>query len=143
MAMITPSWTMSLMVITNGILLKVCRIIKSVDAAMQLFQDYGVHVTELGHAYVLFFFSTFLGLIDCSMEDCGLRCTTEDRPAVISAIMDCQEMDIDLKGAHLDKRVERREWMRRTNCLVALEVLEKVSESKKGTVLLRVVRLNM
>ncbi|KAK4748153.1 hypothetical protein SAY87_014739 [Trapa incisa] len=119
------------------------KIIKSVDATMQFYQDYGVNVTELGHAYVLFFFSTFHGLIDCSLEDCGLQSATEGRLAVIAGIMDRQEMDIDIKGTFLDKRVERRESMRRTNSVVTLEVLEKISESKRGTVLLRFVRMNM
>lgn len=123
--------------------MKVCRIIKSVDAAMQLFQSYGVHATELGHVYVLFFFSTFLGLIDSSLDDFGLQTTTEDKPGFISGIMDLRKMDVDLTGTCHDKRVERREWMRRTNSLVALEVLEKISESKRGAILLRVVRLHM
>ncbi|XP_031387475.1 mediator of RNA polymerase II transcription subunit 33A-like isoform X2 [Punica granatum] len=121
----------------------ICRIIKSVDAAMQLSQAYELHITELGHAYVLFFFSTVVGLIDSTVDDWEYQNTTKDRPSGIPGSMDLQKMDVDLKGTQNDKRVERRDWMRRTNSLMALEVLEKISESKKGATLLRVIHLNM
>lgn len=119
------------------------RIMKSVDVALQLSQTYGVCILELGHAFVLFFFSIVVGLIDSTLDDWGLHMTPLDRPSFAIGSSDLLDMDIDFKGSHNFKGNEHREQIRRSNSFMALEVVGKLTESRKAMVILRLVHLNM
>ncbi|OUZ99643.1 hypothetical protein BVC80_9061g76 [Macleaya cordata] len=116
-------------------------IIKSVDDALQLSHAYGVQIVELGHALVLFIFSVIVGLIDSTLDDWGLHPTF-----IQSGIFgggDHQDMDVDSKVSHGDKRNEHREQLRKANAFTAMEILGKLTENKKAMILLRLVHLNM
>nr|CAN60712.1 hypothetical protein VITISV_036441 [Vitis vinifera] len=119
------------------------RIIKSVDAALQLSKTYQVHVLELGHTMVLFFFSIVVGLLDSTLDDWGLPVTFLDRASGVARSGDYLNMDIDSKGNKNFKQSEHREQMRRTNSFLAMEVLGTLMENRKAKVLLRLVHLNM
>ena len=119
------------------------RIIKSVDVALQLSQTYKVRVLEVGHAFVLFFFSVVIGLIDSTLDDWGLRMTPIERPSVAVRSTEHIDMDIDFRGSPDFKGNEHHEQMRRTNSFMAIEVLGKLTESRKSVVILRLVHLNM
>lgn len=119
------------------------RIIKSVDAALQLSKTYQVHVLELGHTMVLFFFSIVVGLLDSTLDDWGLPVTFLDRASGVARSGDYLNMDIDSKGNKNFKQSEHREQMRRTNSFLAMEVLGTLTENRKAKVLLRLVHLNM
>jgi len=120
-----------------------CRIIKSVDVALQLSQTYRVQVLELGHAMVLCFFSIIVGLIDSTSYDWGLQMTSVDKANGEIRSEDNQNMDVDSKESQIYKRNDHRERIRRSNSFVAFELLGKLTENKKATVLLRLVYLNM
>ncbi|KAK4582106.1 hypothetical protein RGQ29_025323 [Quercus rubra] len=119
------------------------KIIKSVDVALQLSQTYKVRVLEVGHAFVLFFFSVVIGLIDSTLDDWGLRMTPIERPSVAVRSTEHIDMDIDFRGSPDFKGNEHHEQMRRTNSFMAIEVLGKLTESRKSVVILRLVHLNM
>lgn len=120
-----------------------CRIIKSVDAALQLSHTYRVQVQELGQVLVLFFFSIVVGLIDSTFNDWGLLMKTPDGPSGPFGSADNKDMDVDARGNYNVGRYEHLELLRKTNSLFAIEVLVKLTESRKAMVLLRIVYLNM
>ncbi|GLU17803.1 hypothetical protein SLE2022_341560 [Rubroshorea leprosula] len=119
------------------------KIIESLDAELQLSQTFGAQVLDLGHAFVLFFFSIVTSLIDSSLYDWGFRMTTVDKPSRAVASMDHQHMDVDSSGNYQMERNEHRQQMRQKNSFMAIEVLERLTESTKAIVLLRLVYLNM
>ncbi|KAJ9185518.1 hypothetical protein P3X46_005145 [Hevea brasiliensis] len=119
------------------------KIIKSVDVALQLSHTYRVQVQELGHVLVLFFFSIVVGLIDSTFNDWGLRMKSSDIPSGPLGNADNKDMDVDAWGNYNIGRYEHRELLRKTNSLFAIEVLVKLTESRKAMVLLRIVYLNM
>ncbi|OAY41668.1 hypothetical protein MANES_09G120300v8 [Manihot esculenta] len=118
-------------------------IIKSVDAALQLSHTYRVQVQELGQVLVLFFFSIVVGLIDSTFNDWGLLMKTPDGPSGPFGSADNKDMDVDARGNYNVGRYEHLELLRKTNSLFAIEVLVKLTESRKAMVLLRIVYLNM
>lgn len=103
------------------------KIIKSVDVALQLSQTYRLPVVELGHAFVFFFFSILIALIDSTLDDWG--------PST-----DNNDMDIDFRATH---NFKGNEQMRRTNSFMAIEVLAKLTETRKSMLILRLLHLNM
>lgn len=119
------------------------RITKSVDVALQLSQIYRIRVLGLGHAFVLFLFRIITGLIDSTLDDWGLHLTPLDRPSLAFGSPDHHDMDIDLKGSHYGRGDEHHETMRRTNSFMAIEVLAKLTESRKAMAMLHLVHLNM
>ncbi|GLU14786.1 hypothetical protein SLE2022_313340 [Rubroshorea leprosula] len=119
------------------------KILESVDAELQLSQTYGAPVRDLGHAFVLFFFNIVTCLIDSSLDDWGLQITSLDKSGGAVASMDHQHMDIDCYGSYQIERNEHHQQMRQKNSFMAIEVLERLTESTKAIVLLRLVYLNM
>lgn len=120
------------------------KIIKSVDAALQLSQRYGgVQVVELGHLFVLSFFTIIVGLIDSIFEDMGLAMKSTDVADVPFGNVVAHDMDVDMGGNHNVGRNEHREKLRKVNSSKAIEVVAKLTESRKAMVLLRLVNLNM
>lgn len=120
-----------------------CRIVKDVDDALRLSQIYEVRIRDLGHAWVLFFFSIVVCLIDSTLNDWELLSTSLDRPTLEFGGADDHNMEIDSKESHNCERNENRKQLQRMNSLMAVEVLGKLTESRKAMVLLRLVRLNM
>lgn len=119
------------------------RILKSIDAALQLSQQYGIPLLDLGQSFVLFFFTIVVGLIDSTLDDWGLHMTSRDGPGLVVGSTDLLDMDIDFKGSHNFKGKDYHEHMRRTNSFMALDVVGKLTESRKAMALLRLVHLNM
>ncbi|CAB4315432.1 unnamed protein product [Prunus armeniaca] len=118
------------------------KITESIDAALQLSQTFKVHVVELGHALVLFFFSVIISLIDSTLDDWGFKMTSRKRPRSAFGGSD-NDMEIDYRESQNLKVKEHHERIRKRNSLLAIEVLAKLTESRKSLVLLRLVHLNM
>ncbi|KAE9447513.1 hypothetical protein C3L33_20589, partial [Rhododendron williamsianum] len=123
--------------------LKIFQITKFVDAALQLSQTYGVQVVEVGHAVVLCFFSIVVGLIDSTLCDWGLHMTSVDKETGVVSSEDGKDMDVDSEESQIFRRNEHRDCMKKSNSFMAFEVLGKLTENRKATVLLRLVYLNM
>uniref|UniRef100_A0A6V7QSZ3 Mediator of RNA polymerase II transcription subunit 33A n=1 Tax=Ananas comosus var. bracteatus TaxID=296719 RepID=A0A6V7QSZ3_ANACO len=119
------------------------KITKSIDEALQLSQTYGVDQMDIGLAVVLFTLCVITSLIDCTLKDFGLPFVSRDGHVNFLSIEGQQTMDIDYKGSSNDKRNEHREQLRRTNSLLALEVVEKMAANRKTQVFLRLIHLNM
>ncbi|KAI9074293.1 hypothetical protein K1719_043778 [Acacia pycnantha] len=117
------------------------KIISSVDTALQLSQTYDIPVLELGHVFVLFFYSIVIALIDSTLDDWGVQMMLCEKPC-LNPKSDLY-MDIDPNVIHSVKRNEYREQIRKRNSFMALEVLERLTESRKATILLQSVLLNM
>lgn len=90
---------------------------------------------------VLLFFSVVIGLIDSTFEDLGLPMKSSEGGMFGNA--DHQDMDIDSGGKYDAERNDHREVLRRKNSIMAIEVLAKLTESRKAMVLLRLVHFNM
>ncbi|XP_031261949.1 mediator of RNA polymerase II transcription subunit 33A-like isoform X1 [Pistacia vera] len=110
------------------------KIIESVSVSLELSQTYNVGVVELGHVFVLFFFTVIVRLIDSLFEDWGFP----NPSAGVESVEHHSIMEIDSVGneQHLVQ-------MRMKNSLIALQVLNKLAESGKAVVLLRLVHFNM
>ncbi|CAM8961864.1 unnamed protein product [Rhodiola kirilowii] len=119
------------------------KIIESVDAALQLSENYSVQILDLGHAHVLFFFSIVIGLIDCTLDDWGLPMAAIDRLMGPFGALGSRNMDIDTSESVQLIRNERRDQMRRTNPSKAIEVLCHLTGNRQAMVLLRLIKLNM
>ncbi|PON47750.1 hypothetical protein PanWU01x14_242170 [Parasponia andersonii] len=119
------------------------KIIKSVDNTLRLSQTYDVRILEIGHVFVLFFFRIITSLIDGVLDDWGLQKTSSDKPSLAFGSTDSKDMDVDARESHGWVRKEHREEMRTMNSFLAMEVLGKLTESRKALLLLRLVHFNM
>ncbi|XP_050141951.1 mediator of RNA polymerase II transcription subunit 33A-like isoform X1 [Malus sylvestris] len=119
------------------------KITESIDVALELSQTYKVRVVELGHAFVLFFFSVISSLIDSTLDDWGFKMTSRKRPRSDFGGADYRNMEIDSRESQNLKVKEHRERIRKMNSFLAIEVLAKLTASRKALVLLRLVHLNM
>ncbi|KAJ8898839.1 hypothetical protein K2173_008148 [Erythroxylum novogranatense] len=115
-------------------------VIKSVDATLQLSRTYGIRVLEPGHVLVLFFFSIVTGLVDIICCDWGL---TPDMPLGPFQSADHHPMEIDNLGDSNTGRTQHRDLLRESNTCTAMEVLTKLTETRKAMLLLHAVHLNL
>lgn len=116
---------------------------KDVDHALQLSQIYEVPVLEIGHAWLLFFFSIVIRLIDSTFNDWGLQMTSLERSSLEFGGANHDDMDLDSKESQNSERNEKCKQMQKMNSFMAMEVLGKLIENRKAMVLLRLVRFNM
>nr|KYP42378.1 hypothetical protein KK1_036207 [Cajanus cajan] len=123
------------------------RIASSVDAALRLSETYKIRDLELGHVFVLFFYEVVVALIDCMLMDWGFQVAFSERSCLVAAATtdgggeDCMEIDHGVTQGF--KKSECHEQIRKRNPFTALEVLERLTESRKATILLQSVLLNM
>lgn len=92
-----------------------------------------MRVVEFGHALVLSFFDLVVRLIDSLFEDMGLQVGPLDQ----------QSMEIDSIGNFCVGNNEHFEQIRRKNSLLVIEVLNKLTDSSKAMVLLRLIHFNL
>lgn len=97
---------------------------------------------EFGHALVLFFFSIIISLIDSTLDDWGLK-TSRKRPRLAFGGSSDHDGGIDSIGNEKFRSNEHQERIRTMNSFLAIEVLGKLTESRKALFLLRLVHLNM
>ncbi|XP_061375480.1 mediator of RNA polymerase II transcription subunit 33A-like [Gastrolobium bilobum] len=117
------------------------KIIDSVDFAFKLSENFKIRDLELGHVFVLFFYSIIIALIDSTLSDWGLQVSFDERSCLVPK--GDQYMEIDHNVAHNYKKNEYHEQIRKRNSFTALEVLERLTASRKATILLQSVLLNM
>ncbi|KAF7852282.1 hypothetical protein BT93_L4576 [Corymbia citriodora subsp. variegata] len=127
----------------NRIPIKVCRIVRAIDANLQLSRIYGINIRELGHTLVLFFFSTIVSLIDSTMDDWGLQIASIGGLRGSSRSMEHHQRNVDIGGREENKRSGHREYKRNMNSLIAMEVLENLTRSRKALAFLRLVHMNI
>lgn len=127
----------------NGIPIKVCRIVKAIDDNLQLSQIYGINVGDLGHTLVVFFFSTIVSLIDSTIDDWGLQIASMGGLSGSFGSMEHHQRNVDIRGSQDTQRSGHREYIRNMNSLIAMEVLENLTRSRKALALLRLVHMNM
>ncbi|TKY65627.1 Mediator of RNA polymerase II transcription subunit 33A [Spatholobus suberectus] len=120
------------------------KIVSSVDSALRFSETYKIRDLELGHVFVLFFYEIVVALIDCMLVDWGFQVTFSERSHLFTACGDGEEyMEIDHNATQGFKKSESHEQIRKRNSFAALEVLERLTESRKATILLQSVLLNM
>ncbi|KAL2330468.1 hypothetical protein Fmac_018049 [Flemingia macrophylla] len=123
------------------------KIASSVDAALRFSEKYEMRDMELGHAFVLFFYEVVLALIDCVLIDWGFQVAFSERTCLVAAATagaggeDCMEIDHDVTQGL--KNGESHKQLRKRNPFTTLEVLERLTESRKATILLQSVLVNM
>ncbi|CAJ1813668.1 unnamed protein product [Sphenostylis stenocarpa] len=119
------------------------RMVSSVDSVLRFSETYKVRDLELGHVFVLFFYEIVLALLDCMLIDWGFQVTFSEKSSLIAAGEGEGCMDIDRNVTQSFEKSEYREQMRKRNSFTALEVLERLTESRKATILLQSVLLNI
>lgn len=118
-----------------------CRIIKSIDSVLHFSETFKIHDLELGHVFVLFFFNIITALIDSTLNDWGFQVTFNEISFLVPT--SDQYMEIDHSVTQKFQRGDFHEQIRKRNAITALEVLERLSESRKATILLQSVLFNM
>ncbi|KAK7340098.1 hypothetical protein VNO77_20792 [Canavalia gladiata] len=118
------------------------KIVNSVDAVLRFSETYKIRDLELGHVFVLFFYNVIVALIDSTLIDWGFQVTFSER-SCLGPSGDEQYMEIDHNVTQSFKKSEFHEQIRKRNSFTALEVLERLTESRKATILLQSVLLNM
>jgi hypothetical protein len=109
---------------------------------MHLSHCYGFEKMDFGHTVILFVLSIINILTDCVLEDSGIPSICSKEHENMRAIGVNKHRALDGKRSLLDKRDEQREYLRRNNTLMALEVLEKITAKKNAQVFLRLAYLN-
>lgn len=118
------------------------KITKAIDDAMKLSETYKVQEMDFGHVIVLFYFSIISSLIDCSIEDCSCLLVSADKYG--SAFVNGGKLATELDVKSLNEKInERRDHLRQSNALMAIEVAEKVTSNKKSKAFLRLISINM
>ena len=112
----------------------VFRIVKAVDDALQLSQSFRLPVTKLGQIVVLFVFTLVSSLVDAITEDFGLQLRWSEEQYRLTG-----NMGHDSNS----KRHEHRENLRRTNIVVAVDMVRKLTQHKRTSTFLRLVYRNM
>ncbi|QCE12159.1 mediator of RNA polymerase II transcription subunit 33A-like isoform X1 [Vigna unguiculata] len=119
------------------------KIVSSVDSALRISETYKVRDLEIGHVFVLFFFEIVISLLDCMLIDWGFQVTFSEKSSLVAAGKGEDCMDIDRNVTQSFEKSEYREQIRKRNSFTALEVLDRLTESRKATILLQSVLLNM
>lgn len=119
------------------------RTVKAVDEALQLSQNFGTPVTELGQTAVLFLFTVISDLVDATAEDWGLQAGLSEKQCILTGITGQYDMEIDVENDINEKRHRHQENLWRTNPVMAMEVIGKIMEHKRTSSLLRLARRNM
>ncbi|XP_020695036.1 mediator of RNA polymerase II transcription subunit 33A-like isoform X3 [Dendrobium catenatum] len=119
------------------------KITKSIDEALLLSHSYGIDKLDFGQAVSFFLLSVITNLMDSILEDLGIKFLSVERPTNLYANEPYRDLDIDSKRNMNDKMQEHREQLRKTNILMALEVVEKITADKKNKVFFRLIHLNM
>jgi hypothetical protein len=109
---------------------------------MQLSHRYGFQKMDFGHTVILFVLSIINILTDSILEDSGVPKIYSKEHENMHAIEVNNHRALDGKGSPPDKRDGQREYLRRNNTLMALEVVEKITATKNAQVFLRLVYLN-
>ncbi|KAL6619463.1 hypothetical protein ACP70R_034602 [Stipagrostis hirtigluma subsp. patula] len=118
-------------------------IAKSVDDAMQLSHRYGFQQLDFGYTVILFVLSLIEILIDCILEDYGLKNIIVDEHDGTYTIGVDKNTDRAGMGSLFDRKDEHREHLRRKNIPLALEVVEKITATKCAQIFLRLINRNI
>ena len=121
----------------------VFRIVKAVDDALQLSQSFRLPVTKLGQIVVLFVFTLVSSLVDAIAEDFGLQLRWSEERYRLNGNMGQHDMTMEVEDDSNSKRHEHRENLRRTNIVVAVDMVRKLTQQKRTSTFLRLVYRNM
>ncbi|KAM1001533.1 hypothetical protein TB2_007906 [Malus domestica] len=117
------------------------RIIKSIDDALHLSQQYGLQVSEPGVLIVEFVFSIIWQLLDASLDDEGLLELTPDKKPRWPTRP--QDMEIDGHGCFNEKRSEQNEGLQKANTAMAIDIIVEFLQNKVTSRILYLARRNM
>ncbi|KAK7855839.1 mediator of rna polymerase ii transcription subunit 33a [Quercus suber] len=117
------------------------KVMKSIDAVLQLSQGYGMPVSEPGILVVEFIFSIVWQLLDATLDDEGLLELTSDKKS--KWIIKSQEMEIDRNDSFDEKRAELQERLQNLNTVMAIELIGEFLQNKVTARILYLARRNM
>ncbi|KAH9309638.1 hypothetical protein KI387_037549, partial [Taxus chinensis] len=117
--------------------------IKAVDNTLQLSQAFGSPVTGLGQTVVLFVFTVVCNLLNAAAEDWGIPVSWSEKHRILTGSIGEIELQMDSEKDLNEKRHMHRECLRRTNSVMAIELIGKLMEHKKTSSLLRLAHRNM
>ncbi|KAL4642637.1 hypothetical protein ACB092_02G034500 [Castanea dentata] len=117
------------------------KVMKSIDAVLQLSQGYGMPVSEPGILVVEFILSIVWQLLDATLDDEGLLELTSDKKS--KWIIKSQEMEIDRNNSFDEKRAELQERLQNLNTVMAIELVGEFLQNKVTARILYLARRNM
>ncbi|GMY27543.1 mediator of RNA polymerase II transcription subunit 33A [Fagus crenata] len=117
------------------------KVMKSIDAVLQLSQGYGTTVSEPGILVVEFIFSIVWQLIDATLDDEGLLELTSDKKS--KWLIKSQEMEIDRYDSYDEKRTELQQRLQNLNTVMAIELIGQFLQNKVTSRILYLARRNM
>lgn len=92
---------------------------------------------------MLFQFTVILRLLDAMLEDWGLPLTFTDKSGGISSNEGHMAMEVDANKNSVMGSTGHNGHLCKSNAVLALEVVEKVTSNKKAKSLLHLIQLNM
>ncbi|KAK3005901.1 hypothetical protein RJ639_017767 [Escallonia herrerae] len=118
------------------------RIMESIDDVLHLSQIFGLQACDSGSGVLVveFVFSIVWQLLDASLDDEGLLELTPEKKSRWTA--KTQDMEIDHYSFE-EKRTEHHEGMRKTNTVMAIEILGELFRNKITSRILYLARRNM
>lgn len=119
------------------------KIAKAVDDALQLSKSFHIPVAELGQTVVLFVFTLVLDLVDAIAEDSGLQLRWSEKQSRLTGNVGQCDIAIEVEDDSNSERQEHRENIRRTNIVVAIDMVRKLTQHKRTSTFLRLVYRNM
>ncbi|GLJ38137.1 hypothetical protein SUGI_0776330 [Cryptomeria japonica] len=119
------------------------KIVEAVDDALQLSRTYGIPVTELGKTAVLFTFTVVSTLVSAIAEDSGLQVRWLEKQYQVGGNVGQHDMAIGADEDANEKRHQHQEHLRRTNIVMAIEMVGKLMEHKRTSTFFRLACQNM
>ncbi|XP_022722791.1 mediator of RNA polymerase II transcription subunit 33A isoform X2 [Durio zibethinus] len=117
------------------------RVMKSIDATLNLSEIFGLQAMDPGILVVEFIFSIVWQLLDASLDDEGLLELTEGRVSMWA--IKPQEMEIDGHDIYDEKKIEYHERLRNFNTTMAIEIIGQFLQNKVTSRILYLARRNM
>lgn len=114
------------------------RVMKSIDATLDLSQIFGLQTSDAGTIVVGFIFSTVWQLIDASLDDEGLL-EHNDPEKKSRWVIRPQEMEID--GCEMGN--EHYERLQNQNTMMAIELITQFLQNKLTSKILNLAKQNM
>lgn len=114
------------------------RVMKSIDAILDLSQIFGLQTSDAGTIVVGFIFSTVWQLIDASLDDEGLL-EHNDPEKKSRWVIRPQEMEID--GCEMGN--EHYERLQNQNTMMAIELITQFLQNKLTSKILNLAKQNM
>ncbi|KAB1214266.1 Mediator of RNA polymerase II transcription subunit 33A [Morella rubra] len=117
------------------------KVMKAIDAVLQLSPRFGTITSEPGILVVEFIFSIVWQLLDATLDDEGLIELTSEKKSTWAT--KSHEMEIDYQDSYDEKRAELEEKLQNVNTALAVELIGTFLQNKVTSRIIYLARRNM